>query len=394
MERFDAVVVGAGPAGSTLALRLGRAGRSVLLLDAARFPREKPCGEGILPAGVEALRALGLWERVRSSGRAFYGIRYRLTDGTSAEAAFPGGQEAWGCPRLHLDATLLQAARETPGVTVREETALRGFERTAEGMTVALDEAQVACSILVGADGLHSTVRRLAGLEAPPPARPRFGVQVHAAWRLPDPARVEVLVGDGHELYLTPIAEDATCVALLLPAERLQSLEGRGRLEEGLRAALLGASGPGPELSQAPFLTRPRGYGPLAQEARAAHAERLLLVGDAAGALDPITGEGVALSLVTGAIAAEVLAAAFARGDFSAARLSEWTRRRAEEVRALARLTSLLLSLSARPWLARRVVKNLARSPATLERLLGVASGSAPLGSLGLRDGLAIVLGV
>jgi 2-polyprenyl-6-methoxyphenol hydroxylase-like FAD-dependent oxidoreductase len=117
-------------------------------------------------------------------------------------------------------------------------------------------------------------------------------------------------------------------------------------------------------------------------------------VGDAAGALDPITGEGISLGLVGSRIVAGILAGCYETGDFSARRLAAWTRRRRREVRPLAGLTHVLLHLADRPERAGRVIRSLARAPGTFERLLGVAAGTAPLSSLTLRDGVRVLLGV
>ncbi|MBL4847998.1 MAG: hypothetical protein JKY65_20980, partial [Planctomycetes bacterium] len=124
-----------------------------------------------------------------------------------------------------------------------------------------------------------------------------------------------------------------------------------------------------------------------------AHATRLLLVGDAAGALDPITGEGLSVALVTSEIASEVLADAFARNDFSARRLASWSRRRGRAMSSLAGLTRALRYLADHPERAERVIRTLIKAPDTFERLLGVAAGTASLGSLRVRDGFRLLLG-
>ncbi len=396
MERYDAIVIGAGPAGATVALRLARAGRSCLLVDGARFPRDKLCGEGLMPAGQAVLRALGLSD-VLQAGQPFTGIRYRLADGTAAEADFPGGEQGLGIARRALDARLVAAAQRQPGVEVRlgcwvREILLPGAAGAGDGVEVLVDGAAARAPVLIGADGGRSLVRRVAGLEAPPPRRPRFGVGGHFGHPPRDDPRVEVFVGPGWELYTTPIAPDVTSAALLLSRPGLRPLQ--GRLERGLRERLRGAGGRCAALADGPLTSRVRALGPLALQARAGHAERVLLIGDAAGALDPITGEGVALALTTGAAAADVLAGCYAAGDFSARRLAAWTRRRRDAVRGLAGLTRLLLALAERPELAARVVRNLARSPDTFQRVLGVAAGVQPLRSLGLRDGVRLLLGV
>lgn len=388
---FDVAIVGGGPAGSTLALRLRRLGRSVVLLDGAPSPRDKPCGEGIQPAGVAALRALGLGEGLAPLATPFEGIRYALPSGVQAEARFPGGVVGWGMPRRDLDAWLLERAREE-GVDVRLGGWVRGFERTPRGVRLSAGEREVEAALLVGADGGRSAIRRAAGLELAGPSHPRFGVVGHFRHAPRRDPFVEVFVGDGVELYTTPVGPRLTCAALLVDEAHLGPLQ--GQLEAALRGQLEEAGPRGQALAGGERVGPVRALGPLALQARAAHADRLLLVGDAAGALDPITGEGLSIGLVTGAIAAEVAERALATGDLSARALATWTRRRSAAVRPLAALTGALLRVATRPALAERVVRSLAAAPGTFERVLGVASGLAPLSSLTLRDGVRVLLGV
>lgn len=384
---YDAIVIGAGPAGSSLALHLARQGRRVALIDGARFPRRKVCGEGLMPHGVGALRALGLEPR----GAAFRGLRYVLSEGAQAEAAFPAGQEGLGVERgAWLDFQLVRLAEAEPRIDLRLGTWVRELELSQPGgqeVRVHVGHEVLRAAVLIGADGGRSRVRALAGLDAPAPRRARFGVATHVA-RGVDPC-VEVALGHGYEVYTTPVGPALTCVALLTDRAGLGALQ--GDLAGGLRRALRACGGRGASLADAPFAEPPRALGPLALQATRAHAERLILVGDAAGALDPITGEGVSLALSTSQIASEVLADAFARGDFSARALAAWTRRRARAVRGLAGFTRAILYLAEHPARAERVVRSLAGAPDTFERLLGVASGNAPLTSLRVRDGLRLL---
>ena len=395
--RYDALIVGAGPAGSSLALRLARSGRTCLLVDGAQFPRDKVCGEGLMPAGLEVLSELGLREAVEKEGEPFYGIRYRLPDGTIAEANFPDGVRALGLRRRVLDTTLVAACEAEPNVDVRLGVWIRDLCPPARGdssVRAQVGDEQVEAAVLVGADGCQSTVRTAWGLTPRRPRRARFGVRAH--FESDEIQRVvEVYVGGDHELYQSAVGPNLTCVALLLDKDGLTPL--KGRLEEGLRDLLRRAAPAGgayASLAEAPVVGRVAALGPLGLSPRVAHGERLLLVGDAAGALDPITGEGVALSLVTGGIAAGVLDECFKKNGFAASDLKPWTQRRRAAVRALAGFTQAVLHLSRHPARAERAVRNLARSPETFERLLGVASGLRPLTSLRLRDGVALALGV
>jgi len=377
-----------------LALRLARAGRGVALVDGASFPRGKVCGEGVLPLGVAALDELGVLAELEPQGQRFQGVRYHLPDGSRAAGRFPGGASGLGIAREVLDAALVDAARGEANVDLRLGAWVQGFTRDASGVEVRLGDALLRAPLIVGADGGRSAVRRAAGLEARAPKRERFGVGVHVDHPPRDDGElphVEVVLGPGCELYLTPLKATRTGVAVLLERAGLERIQ--GDLDGGVRGLLRASGGPAAALADAPFAGKARALGPLALGARAAHAERVALVGDAAGALDPISGEGIALGLVTAAELAEELEGCFAANDFSARRLAGWTRRRTRALRAPRLLTATLLHLARRPKRARRAVRALARTPAAFDRLLGLAAG-APPSARTVRDGLRVALGV
>lgn len=392
-QTHDAIVIGAGPAGSSLALRLAQQGRSCLLLDGATFPRIKVCGEGLMPHGLQALAEVGV--EATAQGEPFHGIRYRLADGTVAEGRFPNGAAGVGLERSWLDTELLARAEAEERVEVRLGTWVRAPRFATEKGQLAEVEVggeTVRAPLLVAADGCRSPTRRAAGLEAPAPKRTRFGVGAHFDHAPRSDPFVEVFLGAGHELYTTPVSPTRTNVALLTDQAFLRaSLQ--GRLEAGLRELLATSVGRGPELAEAQLVGRVRTIGPLAHQALRAHGPGLVLIGDAAGALDPITGEGLSIGLATSAIAAEVLADAFAKNDFSAHRLAAWTQRRRQAIRGLEAFTRALLFLSERPQHASRAIRNLAEAPETFSRLLGVAAGGS-LSTLRFRDGLRLLAGV
>jgi len=156
MAVADVVVAGGGPAGATLAILLGRAGLRVDVFDARRFPREKPCGEGIMPGGVAVLGRLGLRDAV--GGRALSAVRYHGF-GLTAAAPFASRRHpersALAQRRLRLDEVLIDAARETPGVRIHEDAAVEGAELEngrAVGLRVAGELQRAA--LVVGADVL------------------------------------------------------------------------------------------------------------------------------------------------------------------------------------------------------------------------------------------------
>ncbi|HEX2711110.1 MAG TPA: NAD(P)/FAD-dependent oxidoreductase, partial [Candidatus Acidoferrales bacterium] len=172
----DVLIAGGGIAGCALAILLGRDGLTVELFERARFPREKPCGEGLMPAGVAVLEQLGLAEAV--GGAPFYGVRYHFGD-LMAEGRFP---EVAGVPvagraqrRKHLDHVLFQAAAATPGVTAETGTLVEAqlCEKGRVAGLIVNGEPRRA-RLVVAADGVHSRIRHLMGLDIPP-RRKRVG---------------------------------------------------------------------------------------------------------------------------------------------------------------------------------------------------------------------------
>jgi flavin-dependent dehydrogenase len=378
MAGVDVIVAGGGVAGASLAVLLGRAGLQVELYDQHRFPRDKVCAEGLMPSGVAVLGRLGL--RPDPSGAPFRGIRY-FGFGRQIEALFPGDPttpgHGLGLRRWRLDAQLWDTARATPGVTAREgvkvEAPLVEWGRVGG---VLVDGQPRRARLVVAADGPRSLLRRRLDLDPAPPRRPRIGLRAHfrlaAGQRASD--HVEIFLCDHHELYVTPLPEGEVSVALLAPrdacAEKpepffLQALARHRRL-----GALLEGARPTGELG---------GRTPLAGRARRGVVPGLVLLGDAAAALDPVTGAGMAQALVS----AELLARALVRrgGSFDPSDdvLLEFDRRRQALYREAAVLAAMVLSLVRRQTLARGAFGLLQRWPALFTHLVGVAGGTRPL---------------
>ena len=206
----EVIVVGGGIAGSAAALALAQRGHDVIVLDRAQFPREKVCGEGLMPHGVAALRSLGI--DPRPLGRPFVGIAYHAA-GRAAVGRFPDGPGV-GVRRWRLDAAVHAAAAAVCDVRLGETvTGIGGFPGR---MEVHTRGGTLTCRAIVGADGLHSRVRRWAGLHRETAGRPRYGVRAHLqlAEGTPDRDVVDVYVGERAELYLTPTAPGALCLCM------------------------------------------------------------------------------------------------------------------------------------------------------------------------------------
>lgn len=280
----DLVVVGGGPAGLATGLHAARAGLDVVVLESRAGTVDKACGEGLMPGALAALLDLD----VDPPGPALTGIRY-VSGRRQAQAAFREGVGR-GVRRTALHGALREATADA-GVPV-EQHQVR--EVCQDGAGVVVDGLHARW--LVAADGLHSPLRRSLGLEGPSGRHRRFGLRRHYAVS-PWSDHVEVHWGRSAEVYLTPVAADQVGVAVLSAT--------RGGYDEHLAAfpeilARLRGAAPASDV---------RGAGPLRRTSTARTSGRALLVGDAAGYVDALTGEGVALALAQAGAAVEAVVA-------------------------------------------------------------------------------------
>jgi flavin-dependent dehydrogenase len=379
----DVIVVGASVAGAATALHLARAGHHVLVLDRSEFPRDKPCGEGLLPHGARALDALGI---AGITGHPFHGIAYHA-GGIVATGRFPAGSRGLAIRRLALDAALVAELRRTPKIEVRTGVRVDGVTTDTHRATASTATGNVTARALVGADGLLSGVRKHLGLATPAAGDPRYGARVHV--RAAPRDVVDVHIGGSADFYATPLPDGEANVAILCGKDVTR--EFGGDLLGGMRR--VAASNPEiARLLASEVLSEPRLTGPLRQTARDVVADRAVLVGDAAGFVDAITGEGMSLALASAKLAADTLGEALRTDRLGASDLRGYARARAALARDVLRLTEVVLFGLRKPWLARRIVRNLARHPATFDRFLAVAAGERPLRELRARDWVRIAV--
>jgi 2-polyprenyl-6-methoxyphenol hydroxylase-like FAD-dependent oxidoreductase len=369
-DAVDVAIAGAGPAGATLALLLGQAGLRVALFDTHRFPREKPCGEGILPAGVAVLERLGLREAV--GGRVLRMLRYEGFGIVATSPFGPPGTVAMAQRRRHLDQILVEAARATPGVRVFEEAMVEDVERRqgrAIGLRVGGELHRAA--LVVGADGLGSRVRRALGLDRPPPRTGRVGARMHfrlAAGREAGD-QLTIYVGRGHELYAAPLPDGE----LLLAA-----LSEPGGWADGARPAFDRWIAEAPSLrvllEGAEPISPPAGRTGLVRRARAGWVPGAVLLGDAAASTDPLTAGGIANALVTAERLAAVVPDVLAHGD---AVLARFDRDRRRLMRPQDWLTRSLVAIVRRPAAAHATMRLMRAAPALMRRLVAIGGGVA-----------------
>lgn len=328
----DLLIVGGGPGGLAAALYARQQGLSVIVAEPREGPIDKACGEGLMPGGLAELVPLG----VDPAGMPFRGIAY-VGEHRRAQAAFPDGPGR-GVRRTTLHAALAARAKEQDTDWV--STRVTRVDQDADGVSAAGLRARW----LVAADGLHSTVRRAVGIPAVTGTPRRYGVR----WHYTTPAWsefVEVYWSRWGEAYVTPVEPDLVGVAIL-------SRQSRQR----------------PELAWFPRLAhrldgvdqgRARGCGPLRQVVSRRVAGRVLLVGDAAGYEDALTGEGISLAVKQAAAAVTAIV-----NDTPAAYERAW-HRITRDYRLITR--ALVLASSPRPT-RRAVVPACALLPAAFSR--------------------------
>ena len=323
-------IIGGGPAGLAAAIAARRKGLAVTVMDGARPPIDKACGEGLMPDGLAALRALGI-TLDSADAHPFRGIRF-VGHGVSVAADFPEGH-ALGVRRTALHAKMVAAA-EAAGVELRWGTPVH-----------ELPDARW----IVGADGFHSRVRRWVGLQPLRPPQPRFGFRIHFR-RAPWTDYMELHWGHACQIYVTPVGPDEVCAALISRDQHLRLDDALAQFPQ-LAARLRGVS----------RATTERGAVTANCSLRRVWRGNLALVGDASGSVDAITGEGLCLAFHQ----ALALADSLASGDLAA-----YERAHRRLARRPKLMSNLMLTLDRRAWLRRRALRLMAAQPRIFQSLL------------------------
>jgi len=335
----DVLVIGGGPIGLAAAIAARRKGFRVVLADGCEPPIDKACGEGILPDGLAVAERLGL-HLPPGDSFAFRGIRFH-GENVSVAADFPNGRGR-GFRRTVLHRALAAQAEQC-GVEFRWGSAIG-------------DLNAIPARWIVAADGTNSRARGWAGLEAARRDTRRFGFRRHfqiAPWT----DYVEIYWGNGCQIYITPIAADEICVAIISRDPKLRVPAALGQFP-----ALLA------RLEDVTQTSHERGAVTASRQLRRVVAGNVALIGDASGSVDAISGEGLCL----GFHQAFALADAMESGDLA---LYESAHRRlGVRPRFMA---DLMLSVDRWPKLRRRVLPALAAHPELFSGLLAMHVGAA-----------------
>lgn len=336
---FDVTVVGAGPAGCAAAITLAEAGKRVLLVDRARFPREKCCGDGLTTSALRHLEALGLDPRDVPSFRPATELGVVSPSGRTVRLPLHPAPGVFGAVarRTDLDAALVELARRR-GAHVRESTRCVGVEAETRG-PVRLsfdDQNEVQARFVIAADGAWSPLRRMltaAGAPGGPATANRrepewiafrayvAGARPAAMQRLWVWFTTDLLPGYG---WSFPLADGTVNLGICVRRRPGPAL---AELWESTLASPFVTSLVGPEaILEAPLRAWPIPVG-VARARLTWGGGRVLFVGDAARAADPFTGEGVGQALVTGTLAAKAITDAAASPGIVAARYRDAVRR-------------------------------------------------------------------
>lgn len=343
-------VIGGGPAGLAAAIAARKRGFHVTLADCAIPPIDKACGEGIMPDGIEAARELGI-PLEQAGGWPFRGIRF--ADGSvTVGADFPHGT-GFGLRRTALHTLMVEHAADA-GVRLLWGTRVSGIA----GDEVSVDGRRVRTRWIVGADGGNSITRRWAALDEFERDSRRFAFRRHyrvAPWS----EFMEIHWGESCQFYVTPVAESEICLVLISRDRQLRVDDALNRFPALER-----------RLANAPASSLERGGVSVSRRLQAVANRRVALVGDAAGSVDAITGEGLCLLFQH----ATLLADAFESDDL---RRYQAEHRRLERRPEL--MGDLMLLLDRSRWLRRRTLQAMASRPNIFKNMLAMHTGESSI---------------
>jgi flavin-dependent dehydrogenase len=381
---IDVLIVGAGPAGSTAAIRLARAGCEVLLVDRCRFPRPKPCGEFYNPECCRLLAELGLLPTVTAAGaRRLTGLSVVAPSGRTLEMPFRGATP-FGTPefaltlgREELDHLLVSAAQAAgamlwEGAEVREPL-LEAGRVVGARLQRGREPCEVRARITLAADGLNSRFARRLGLGARPSGRQTLGLA--ARYRAGPEKSERILMHAGLKGCCGLAARGSTVnLAMVAPRSEARAIGGdpAGYFHRAL--ALFPALREQLQGPPARVLT----VGPLVWRTRRQAVPGALLLGDAAGFYDPFTGQGVTFALLTASLAAETALAELRGSAPAGGQMAEYAVRRRLLLEPKVRVQQAIQQVIARPRLLDHVLERLSGREAVARQLVGIVSDVLP----------------
>jgi menaquinone-9 beta-reductase len=388
----DVLVVGAGPAGSVVALLLARAGHDVLVLDRQHFPRRKACGDCLSAAATPLLARLGVLDRVLQLPHArLAGWRIFAPDGNAFSARFaelphPNAPDySLAVERAFLDDALLRAAIDA-GARFSGGTAVRDLLRSTDGRIrgVITPAGTLRARLVLGADGLRSIVAQRLGAVSRPPRLRKLSLTMHLDFSPPGLVFGEMHTGDGICAGLAPLRGDESRCNLTVVADaarygRVVAADARAFVRSSLaRLPGLRHRIPDSVLNEVEILAS----GPFDRPVSPAVFDGAALVGDAAGYYDPFTGQGVYQAMHGAELLAAVAHDALRADDCSARRLADYDRALIRMRRGARLVQRGIEHVLARPAVANVAIRRVAAAPAFARSIVAVTGDVAPAASL------------
>jgi len=375
----EVLIAGAGPAGSVAALVLARAGARVLLLDRARFPRDKLCGDTLNPGSMALLRRLGLDALVEARGLKLDGMVVTGEGGVRVEGNYGAGIHARAVVRRDLDQWLLAAAIDAgaqfeEAVQVLEPLVHEGDAGPeVRGVVVKGRDGRrlrIPALLTIAADGRRSALAAAVGLVSQPARPRRWAAGGYFEDVTAMSAHGEMHVRRGRYIGVAPVP-GGLVNACLVTEEPRGFEDPTGLLRDAITADPMLCD----RFARARIARPAVSLGPLAVDARAAGMPGLLLAGDAAGFIDPMTGDGIRFAMRGAELAAGVALEGFEQGQapahvrLDAARRLEFARKQ--------RVNRALRTLVSCPFAVHAAALAAAVAPAVLRRLIAIA-GDVP----------------
>jgi menaquinone-9 beta-reductase len=371
----DVLIIGGGPAGLAVGIACARNGLNTLICEKSSYPIDKACGEGIMPSGVASLYRLGIADHLhRDDYFPFQGIRYFSAKSHIAEAAFREGM-GWGIRRKVLSSAMAAEARSYPGLRLISNTKIERIFYEENQILVQGGDTCFRSNLVIGADGIHSAVRNWIGQARPGRKRFRYGLRRHFSAK-PWSVFVEVYWGNGIEAYVTPVGPHSVNLAFLWDRHIAGPMKSKDHIFEHCLDQFPHL---GKRLAGALPTDSLTAVGPLEQRVSNTIADGVAMIGDSAGYMDAITGEGISLALGSALLFEKQvipLMQSHPKKIVSTTDLQPFQRMQAGLFHQYASLADLALFFAGKPWLAGLAIDLLAARPELFQYLLSCNLGT------------------
>jgi geranylgeranyl reductase family protein len=371
MENYDAIVIGGGPAGSSCTAFLSKAGKKVLLLDRAKFPREKICGDGISGRSVGVLKELGILKELQNKDHEdMYGVTFSSPNGTVVPVKAAGSKEAPGfvCTRMVLDDVLFQNAKKLATKTIEEflvtdfieeNGKLVGIKGTSKG-----ELFEYRAKVIVGADGAAGFTARKLGVNNSDANHQSAGVRAY----------YENVGGMGNKIELHFVKETLPGYFWIFPLPDGRANVGIAILVSHVKSKKINLAKLLEEITtknpvfkerfkDAKRSTDVRSWLlPLATKKIRNYGNGYVLIGDASSLIDPFTGEGIGNALTSGKVSAQVIIEALEQNNFSEEKFSEYHKKLYKIIQSEVNTNNNLLRMCNHPFLVDLIIGKAHRS--------------------------------